>query len=172
MFLTAFMVTFYKNPFAVVSLQFLNQSFNSNVNFSNSAAAVSVPSLIQKKISSKQTETENRLFNNYVFAAGFACCVSLALNLVTKQSKSEAIKKLMPFASVAVANAINLPISRRDELVNENAGSIDLFKFFLHFSDESQGGGTPLYDDDGHLVGHSSRMGRDSVQKERAQTKF
>ena len=51
MFLTAFMVTFYKNPAAVVSLQFLNQSFNSNVNFSNSAAAVSVPSLIQKKIS-------------------------------------------------------------------------------------------------------------------------
>lgn len=96
MFLTAFMVTFYKNPVAVVSLQFLNQSFNSNVNFSNSAAAVSVPSLIQKKISvvapetisnvlnfnvARPTETEDRLFKIYVFAAGFACCVSLGLNL-------------------------------------------------------------------------------------------
>ena len=76
----------------------------------------------------------------------------------------------MPFTAVAVANAINLPISRRDELVNQNAGTMDLFKFFLKCSEEPLGGGTPLYDDQGRLVGHSSKMGRDSVHKEREQT--
>ena len=74
----------------------------------------------------------------------------------------------MPFTTVAVANAINLPISRRDELVNENAGTLDLFKFFFECSDEPLGGGTPLFDDEGRLVGHSSKMGRDSIRKERA----
>lgn len=75
---------------------------------------------------------------------------------------------MMPFTTVALANAINLPISRRDELVSQKTEPKDLFKFFLNISDEPLGGGTPLYDDEGRLIGHSPKMGRDSIRKERA----
>ena len=78
--LTGCMITFYKNPVAVVGLQVVNQTFNSNVNFSNSSADVSVATLFKRKFDGDATVHESKLFDNWASATGIASGISLLLN--------------------------------------------------------------------------------------------
>ena len=77
--LTGCMITFYKKLPHVIGLQIANQTFNSNVNFSNSSADVSVATLIKRKCDGNATVHEAKLFNNWFLATFSASAISLLL---------------------------------------------------------------------------------------------
>ena len=79
MCLTGCMITFTSSPIAALGLQFINQTFNSNVNFSNSSADVSIITLAQRIWDGESTAKEKTLFENYLIAAIGACALALGL---------------------------------------------------------------------------------------------
>jgi len=167
--LTGCMITFYKNPLAVVGLQIANQTFNSNVNFSNSSADVSVATLFKRKFDGDATVNESKLFDNWASATGIASGISLLLNKLAGQMPK--VQRFMPFVTVVLANCINLPVSRRTELVDAHANDWEALSYcWLPTSNQQQRAsintaGIPLYDDGGNLVGLSPEMGRNSIQQ-------
>jgi len=89
------MIIFYRTPIQAISGQFINQSFNSTVNYCNSPRPVFVP-------------------QDFLVAAGSACAAAFGLNKAASRFPP-LIARLVPFGAVAVANGINLPYMRRDE---------------------------------------------------------
>lgn len=80
----------------------------------------------------------------------------------------------MPFVTVVLANCINLPISRRTELVDASDSYVSDVQNALSYCWLKQQpvtpintAGIPLYDDAGNLVGLSPEMGRASIQQAR-----
>ncbi|KAL3072132.1 hypothetical protein niasHS_016307 [Heterodera schachtii] len=96
------MLTFYKSTPAVFGWQFVNQTFNAITNYSNrSGDALSNSQLLQA----------------YVMATGGATGVALGLNrAVTKLPPIWG--RLVPFAAVAFANCVNIPMMRRKEFID------------------------------------------------------
>jgi len=103
MLITGCMMTFYKTIPAVVGWQWLNQTFNSIVNFSNRSG--------DKPISNSQ------LGISYFLATASATGTALGLNKVTK-SLPPLVGRYVPFAAVAAANCINVPFMRNKEISN------------------------------------------------------
>ncbi|CAM5130250.1 unnamed protein product [Eretmochelys imbricata] len=103
MAITGFMLQFYRSVPAVVFWQWVNQSFNALVNYTNRNAACPI-SLTQIGVA-------------YVSATSTALVTAVGLNLYTKRAPP-LVARWVPFAAVAAANCVNIPMMRQQELIN------------------------------------------------------
>ena len=118
------MIIFYKTPLQNILGQLVNQSFNSTVNYSNAPVPKFVP-------------------QDFAVAAGSACAAAYGMNKMASRFGNPLLARLVPFAAVCVANGINLPYMRRDEIIT----------------------GMPLEDENGNVVGHSPKIGKEAIIK-------
>ncbi|XP_037967485.2 sideroflexin-1-3 [Plutella xylostella] len=104
--ITGCMITFYKTTPQTIFWQWVNQTFNAGVNYTNRSGS--------------QPISKTRLLASYVAACGGALGTALYLNSKVKTMKP-LYARLVPFAAVAGANLINIPMMRSAELSNGTA---------------------------------------------------
>ncbi|XP_021365479.1 sideroflexin-2-like [Mizuhopecten yessoensis] len=102
MVLCGCMVTFYRSPAAVVFWQWTNQSFNAIVNYTNAPGS--------------SNDTKKIMFA-YVTATTSALVTALGLKAILAKSASALLQRFVPFAAVAAANAVNIPLMRQNEII-------------------------------------------------------
>ncbi|KTG37006.1 hypothetical protein cypCar_00024543 [Cyprinus carpio] len=105
---------------AVVFWQWVNQSFNALVNYTNRNAASPI--------------TPKQIGVAYVTATSTALATAVGLNLYTKKAPP-LVARWVPFAAVAAANCVNIPMMRQQEILN----------------------GIAVTDEDGNQLGHSRK---------------
>jgi len=86
---------------------------------------------------------------DFAVAASSACFAAFGLNQLANKFGGALAARLVPFLAVCVANGINLPYMRRNEWCSP-----------LH-----TGEGIPLMDENGNVVGHSPKIGQESITK-------
>ena len=99
------MVTFYKSTPAVVFWQFLNQTYNAIVNYTNRNASASI--------------TNEQLGMAFSAAATASVGTALALNKFVANRPVLAnglFGRFVPFVAVAAANCVNIPLMRSQEI--------------------------------------------------------
>eukprot|EP00039_Didymoeca_costata_P004695 m.75591 g.75591 ORF g.75591 m.75591 type:complete len:332 (+) comp12510_c1_seq1:212-1207(+) len=105
MVISGAMLTFYRTTPAVVFWQVCNQSFNAVVNYVNRNASNEV--------------SEMQLAQSFVVATSSATAVAIGLNKLVQRSPKLGggiVGRLVPFAAVASANAVNIPFMRYSEI--------------------------------------------------------
>ncbi|KAL6086601.1 hypothetical protein STEG23_031629 [Scotinomys teguina] len=102
MIITGFMLQFYRTMPAVIFWQWVNQSFNALVNYTNRNAA-SPTSVRQMALS-------------YFTATTTAVATAVGMNMWTKRAPP-LVGRWVPFAAVAAANCVNIPMMRQQELI-------------------------------------------------------
>eukprot|EP01100_Stratorugosa_tubuloviscum_P004364 TRINITY_DN2090_c2_g1_i1.p1 TRINITY_DN2090_c2_g1~~TRINITY_DN2090_c2_g1_i1.p1 ORF type:complete len:333 (+),score=168.97 TRINITY_DN2090_c2_g1_i1:57-1055(+) len=105
MFIVGGMLSFYKGTSAVIFWQFLNQTFNAIVNYTNRNAT--------------STLTNDDLAKAYLAASTSAVATALSLNYLIARSpflSSGMLGRFVPLFSMAAANCVNLPLMRQTEL--------------------------------------------------------
>jgi len=126
MLITGCMVTFYKSTPAVIFWQWFNQSFNALVNYTNRSGTS--PMAI------------DQVAKSYVLATSGALITALGLNKLVKKLPT-VVGRFVPFAAVAAANCINIPLMRIKELEN----------------------GIEVYDENKNLIGESQTAARQGI---------
>ncbi|XP_020932177.1 sideroflexin-1 isoform X3 [Sus scrofa] len=126
MTITGCMMTFYRTTPAVLFWQWINQSFNAVVNYTNRSGDAPL--------------TVNELGTAYVSATTGAVATALGLNALTKHV-SPLIGRFVPFAAVAAANCINIPLMRQRELR----------------------AGIPVTDENGNRLGESANAAKQAI---------
>ncbi|XP_028391147.1 sideroflexin-1-like [Dendronephthya gigantea] len=97
------MMTFYKTTPQVLFWQWINQSFNAIVNYTNRSGDSHI--------------TNQQLTQAYVVATTSAVAVAVGLNSLVKKAPP-LVGRFVPFVAVASANCVNIPLMRQRELKN------------------------------------------------------
>lgn len=103
MIITGCMMTFYKTTTHVITWQWVNQSFNAIVNYTNRSGSSPIPM--------------NTIMQSYAVATGGAVVTALGLNRLFRNAPP-LVGRLVPLAAVAAANCVNIPFMRMPELQN------------------------------------------------------
>ncbi|XP_059486018.1 sideroflexin-2 [Neocloeon triangulifer] len=119
MAITGFMLQFYRTVPAVVFWQWVNQSFNALVNYTNRNA--------------KSQLSTTQLGIAYVSATTSALVTAIGFRSFLEKRAGTLLQRYVPFAAVAAANCVNIPLMRQNELVD----------------------GVDVFDENGNLVGQS-----------------
>ncbi|XP_017886339.1 sideroflexin-2 [Ceratina calcarata] len=104
MAITGAMLQFYRTTTAVVFWQWMNQSFNAFVNYTNRNANSPV--------------TLNQLGIAYLNATSSAMLTAIGCKAFWARSANPLIMRYVPFAAVAAANCVNIPLMRLNEITN------------------------------------------------------
>lgn len=103
MAITGAMLQFYRTNTAVIFWQWVNQSFNALVNYTNRNANSSL--------------TTTQLAVSYVSATSSALVAAVGYKGYLMKTASPFFQRYVPFVAVAVANCINIPLMRQNELI-------------------------------------------------------
>uniref|UniRef100_A0A8R1DNS2 Sidoreflexin n=2 Tax=Caenorhabditis japonica TaxID=281687 RepID=A0A8R1DNS2_CAEJA len=103
MVITGLLLSMYRSWPGVIFSHWTNQSFNAIVNYTNR--------------SGNSKTTNEQLFYSYCAATGGATAAALGLNMSVR-NKHGLAARLVPFVAVALANAINIPMIRANELTD------------------------------------------------------
>lgn len=104
MAITGAMLQFYKTSSAVIFWQFVNQTFNAVVNYTNRNANSPI--------------TTTQLGIAYVSATTSALVASLGSKSFLEKRVSPFFLRYVPFIAVAAANCVNIPLMRQNELLH------------------------------------------------------
>ncbi|KAB1259098.1 Sideroflexin-1 [Camelus dromedarius] len=141
---------------AVLFWQWINQSFNAVVNYTNRSGDAPLTVKYDRTI---------ELGTAYVSATTGAVATALGLNALTKHV-SPLIGRFVPFAAVAAANCINIPLMRQSimSLLNDATYDIHLaFGKLLKFAHEELKVGIPVTDENGNRVGESANAAKQAI---------
>ncbi|CAI5443485.1 unnamed protein product [Caenorhabditis angaria] len=100
---TGFLLGLYRTTGGALFSHWFNQSFNAIVNYTNR--------------SGNNHATNERLLVSYCCATGGAMAAALTLNKMVKNAHGLAAR-LVPFVAIALANAINIPMMRSNEITD------------------------------------------------------
>ncbi|EDW18921.2 sideroflexin-2 [Drosophila mojavensis] len=104
MLITGGMLAFYRTVPAVVLWQFLNQSFNAIVNYTN------------RNANSPTSVTQLGL--SFATATSAALVAAIGCKNYWAKRASPLLQRYVPFAAVAAANCVNIPFMRQNEIIN------------------------------------------------------
>lgn len=104
MAITGAMLQFYKTAPAVIFWQFVNQTFNAVVNYTNRNANSPI--------------TTTQLGVAYVSATTSALVASLGSKSFLQKRVSPFFLRYVPFIAVAAANCVNIPLMRQNEILH------------------------------------------------------
>lgn len=103
MLITGCMMTWYKTNLAIFGWQWLNQSFNALVNYTNRSGS--------------RAMTNSEILQSYVVATTAATVTALGFKAAVSKFPP-IVGRFVPYTAVAAANCVNIPFMRYGEITN------------------------------------------------------